>query len=147
MRKISVGFLAFFVLLGAFRRGADAAEWTLFVQDQGFKHFYDRQSIFHPTKEIIRVAIKVDPKGKEGRDFLLNVRKEIGLTLEGYENYAFSVTIMEIDCENHVKRILQSDDYNQKGELLDAVSSPNQKWAPIAPESVHGLYEKVLCKK
>ena len=69
------------------------------------------------------------------------------MTLEGYENYVFSITIMEIDCANHVKRILQSDDYNKKGELLDTVSSSNQKWAPIASESVHGLYEKVLCKK
>lgn len=147
MKRIGTGLLALFVLFGGFYSAADAAEWTPFVEDQVFKHFYDKQSIFHSSKGIVRVAIKVDPKGKEGRDFLLSVREKMGLTLEGYADYGFSLTVMEIDCANHLKRILQSDDYNSKGEQLDTVSSQNPKWAPISPESVHGLYQKVFCKK
>lgn len=140
-------FLTLFILLGLFRLDVKAAEWTPFVQDQRFKHFYDKQSIFHAPQGLVRVAIKVDPKGKEGRDFLFDVRKKIGMNLEGYENYGFSLTVMEIDCANHSKRILQSDDYTSKGEQLDSVSPQNPKWAPIAPDSVHGLYEKFFCKK
>lgn len=139
-------FLTGFILLGGFYSHVDAAEWTLFVQDQAFQHFYDKQSIFHSPKGLVRVAIKVNPKGKEGRDFLLNVRKQIGLKLEGYENYGFSLTVMEIDCPSHTKRILQSDDYNQKGEQLDSATSQNPKWIQIAPDSIHGLYEKFFCK-
>ncbi len=146
MKRMRIGLLALFILF-RFYSVAAAAEWTLFVEDQGFKHFYDKQSIFHSSKGLVRVAIKVDPKGKEGRDFLLNVRKKMGLKLEGYENYGFSLDVMEIDCANHAKRILQSDDFNAKGELLDTVSSQNPKWAQIAPDSVHGLYQKFFCKK
>lgn len=138
--------LPFIILLGATYSAADAAEWTLFVEDHAFKHFYDRQSIVHTPSGIVRVAVKVDPKGKEGRDFLLNVRKRIGLKLEGYDHYGFSLTVMEIDCPNRSKRLLQSDDYNERGEQLDAVSPPNPKWAPITPDSVHGLYQKYFCR-
>jgi len=147
MKMTSAGFLAFFILLGLSHPHADAAEWTPFVEDQRFKHSYDKQSIFRSPQGLIRVAIKVDPKGKEGRDFLLEVRKKIGMNLEGYENYGFSLTVMEIDCVNDAKRILQSDDYTIKGEPLDSVAPQNPKWAAIAPESVHGLYKKALCKK
>lgn len=147
MKRKQVWFVVFFILFGGFHPAARAAEWTPFVEDQRFKHSYDKQSIFHSPQGLVRVAIKVDPKGKEGRDFLLNVRKQIGMNLEGYENYGFSLTVMEIDCVNDVKRILQSDDYTSKGEQLDSVSPQNPKWAAIAPESVHGLYKKALCKK
>ena len=147
MKKRSTWFLALFILLGGFYSIAAAAEWTLFVEDQAFKHYYDKQSIFHSPKGLVRVAIKVDPKGKEGRDFLLNVRKQMGLKLEGYEDYGFSLDVMEIDCAHHAKRILQSDDYNSKGEQLDTVAPRNPKWVPIVPDSVHGLYQKFFCKQ
>ncbi|MBI3802176.1 MAG: hypothetical protein HY282_00235 [Nitrospirae bacterium] len=147
MRKRLLCFFTLFILFGGTRFNAGAAEWTPFVEDHAFRHAYDKQSIVHTPKGIVRVAIKVDPKGKEGRDFLLEVRKKIGLTLEGYDHYGFSLTVMEIDCANHQKRILESNDFNQKGELLDSVSSPNPKWAPIATDSIHGLYQKVFCKR
>jgi hypothetical protein len=147
MERIKIWSLALFILFGWFSSQAGAAEWTPFVEDQRFKHFYDKQSIFHSPQGLVRVAIKVDPKGKEGRDFLLDVRKKMGMNLEGYEEYGFSLTVMEIDCRSHSKRILQSDDYTSKGEQLDSVTPQNPKWAPIAPDSVHGLYEKVFCKK
>ncbi len=146
MKIIRVLLLSLFILFVGFHPDAKAAEWTPFVEDQAFKHFYDKQSIAHLPNQMIRVAIKVDPKGKEGRDFLLKIRQQIGLPLEGYENYGFSLTVMEIDCANKRKRILQSEDYNKKGEQLDTQSSPNPKWAEIHPNSVHGLYQKALCK-
>jgi len=146
MKRMIFRLLLLFLLLFSFYRSAGAADWTPFVEDQAFKHFYDRQSIAHLKNGLVRVAIKVDPKGKEGRDFLLNVRQQIGLSLDGYENYGFSLTVMEIDCPGKRKRILQSDDYTKKGEQLDTVSSPNPKWVEINPDSVHGLYHKVLCK-
>jgi hypothetical protein len=137
--------LVFLLLLSVYQNAA-AAEWTLFVEDQAFRHSYDKQSIAHLANKVIRVAIKVDPKGKEGRDFLLKVRGQMGLSLDGYQDYGFSLTIMEIDCVNQRKRILQNDDYNKKGEELDTLSSPNPKWAEINPNSIHGLYYKALCK-
>ena len=146
MKIVRVLLLSLFILFVGFHQDADAAEWTPFVEDKAFKHSYDKQSIAHLPNRMIRVAIKVDPKGKEGRDFLLKVRQQIGLPLDGYENYGFSLTVMEIDCANQRKRILQSDDYTKKGEQLDTVSSPNPKWAEISPESIHGLYQKALCK-
>ena len=145
MKRQVVLFLLLFLLFAVHRK-AGAAEWTLFVEDQAFKHSYDKQSIAHLPNAMIRVAIKVDPKGKEGRDFLLKVRHEMGLPLDGYENYGFSLTIMEIDCANKRKRILQNDDYSKKGEELDTLSSPNPKWVEINPNSIHGLYHKALCK-
>lgn len=147
MKRTFLWLFSLFILLGRLHPGAEAAEWTPFVEDKAFKHFYDKQSIFHSSKGLVRVAVKIDPKGKEGRDFLMTVRKKIGLPLEGYENYGFSLTVMEIDCPGQQKRILQSDDFNVKGELLDNVSPQNPKWVQIAPESVHGLYQRVLCKK
>ncbi|HZR46536.1 MAG TPA: surface-adhesin E family protein [Candidatus Manganitrophaceae bacterium] len=146
MKKIILWLLFLFLLFPGPYQNAGAAEWTPFVEDQAFKHFYDKQSIAHLKNGIVRVAIKIDPKGKEGRDFLLKVRERIGLSLDGYENYGFSLDVMEIDCPNKRKRILQSDDYNKKGEQLDTVSSPNPKWVEINPDSVHGLYHKVFCK-
>ncbi len=147
MKWISTGFLTLFIVFGVFHPDAGAAEWTPFVDDQRFKHSYDKQSLFHSPQGLVRVAIKVDPKGKEGRDFLLAVREKMKMNLAGYENYGFSLIVMEIDCANHQKRTLQSDDYTSKGEQLDSVSPQNPKWAQIAPDSVHGLYEKALCKK
>src|SRR5579884_2961393 len=146
MKRIRICFIAFFILFVLFHATAQAAEWTLFVEDQAFKHFYDKQSIFHSPTGLVRVAIKIDPKGKEGRDFLLNIRKQMGLKLEGYQDYGFSLDVMEIDCAGHSKRILQSDDYNSKGEQLDTLSPRNPKWVQVTPDSVHGLYEKFFCK-
>lgn len=140
---ISISIL---ILWGAVSQDAWGAEWTSFVQDKAFTHSYDKKSIALLSDRIVRVAVKVDPKGKEGRDFLLKIRRQIGLPLEGYENYGFSLTVMEIDCVNSRKRILQSDDYNQKGEQLDALAPANPRWAEIKPDSVHGLYQKALCK-
>lgn len=134
------------LLLTGFCPEAKAAEWTPFAQDQAFTHLYDKRSIFHPSEEIVRVAVRVDPKGKEGRDFLFKLRRQIGMSVEGYENYGYSVTIIEIDCSQNLKRVLQNDDFNQKGELLDTVVSPNQKWAEIHSDSMHSLYRKKFCK-
>ncbi|MFQ5596761.1 MAG: surface-adhesin E family protein [Nitrospiria bacterium] len=122
-------------------------EWVLFVKDKLFDHYYDRASMNWLPEGIIQVIVKVEPRGKEGYDLLMGVRKQKGFLMGGYEDYAYTLKAIEIDCPEKTRNILDQSDYGKAGNLLDSVRAMRRKWTPIAAESIDDFYHKALCKK
>ncbi|MFQ5580544.1 MAG: hypothetical protein ACE5FZ_08020 [Nitrospiria bacterium] len=143
------------VVLGVlFVPGMEAygAEWTLFGRDNLFEHYYDKENLKTTPEKIVQVIIKVVPKGKKGKDLLLGVRDKAMFLMGGYEDYAHTVTAVEINCPEKLKAVLESSDFDHKGNVLDTVRDPlatlRRDWTRIGPDSYpYSDYHKVFCKK
>lgn len=122
-------------------------EWVHFVKDNLFDHYYDKISMNRLPQGIIQLVVKVAPRGKKGFDLLMGVRKQKGFLMGGYENYAYTLKAIEINCRNKTRNTLDHSDYNDQGALLDSVRAVRRRWVEIAPESIDDFYHKAICKK
>ncbi len=128
------------------------AEWILFGQDNLFEHYFDKENIKTTPEKIVQVLIKVIPKGKEGKDLLLGVRDEKMFLMGGFDDYSHTVTAIEINCPDKMRAILESSDFDHKGNVLDTVRDPlstlRRGWSKIIPDSYpYSGYHKAFCKK
>jgi len=127
---------------------AKESKWVLFGQEKLFDHFYDEANFIRNEENVIGVWIKVVPKAQEAIDSLLKSRRLRAFQMDGYEDYEFTVTAMEIDCTNKTRALMESRDYGKMGKVLDKVGAVTRNWVPINPsDHPHAFYLKVLCKK
>lgn len=146
--------LALFIFLAGYfaqmNLHAEETKWVLFAQDpekKWFDYYYDAGHFLGSTNSIIGVWIMVVPKGKEAKDFLLEARRIRAFHMEGYEDYQYTVTKMEINCPEKTKAVFESKDYGKKGKILDKVNAVRTNWKEIIPGSVEEVYHAFLCKK
>jgi len=152
VRRNLINSILLLSLILGFSAKAYAREWTLFVKDDLFLHYYDQENMKTTPKKILQVLIKVVPKSQKGKDLLLAVRKEKMFLMGGYEDYAYTVTALEINCPDKMKAVLESSDFNHKGHVLDTVRDPlstlRRRWIQIDSDSYpESFYHKALCKK
>jgi hypothetical protein len=108
------------------RTGRIAGNWDYCTEAKDVVWYYDKKNVTRPTKNIIRLWIKI-------------INKE-------EPNYA--IHLVEIDCMNKKDRILSAAFYDKEGGVVNSYTAPSDKleWTFIIPDSVmEGLYEKV-CK-
>ena len=122
-------------------------QWIHFVKDDRFDHYYNKTTMARTPNDIVGVWIKVVPRNKAVIDFLMDIRKKNGFLMDGFEDYQFSVTALEIDCRNGQSALIEQRDYGKGGKMLDKVRAVRRNWKDIPPNSYHDLYRKVLCKK
>jgi hypothetical protein len=133
--KLGVLFIGLLILGNA---GVWGADWKSYDSNEKFSSYYDAQSITHPSKDIVRVWIRLVWTEKGVLSWVNGVGKEYG-------NLSHSMSLMEINCaEKKCRRLLDSV-YDNKGDVIISSHSPKE-WAVIIPESVGDGLNKEACK-
>ena len=114
------------------------ADWKLYSNNENFIGYCDTQSITRLSKNIVRVWVRWDWKEKGKLDML----KDFGKIME---NLSHSKLLIEIDCVEKKNHRLSWTDYDNKGKMIDSISSPSE-WDFITPETVAESLYKAVCK-
>lgn len=127
------------------RTGKPFGNWKYITESRDTIYYYDPKSIIRPSKNIVRAWIKV-VLTEEGRDREIQIRKERGLPIKGFENYDHEKSLKEIDCSGKRLRTISFAMYDTEGNVIDSFSfPPNGEWNYIVPESIGEAFHESLC--
>src|SRR5947207_175950 len=81
-------------------------EWSYFTIDRnhGWEVYYDLKSLERATDRVIRVSVKMIPIYKDNEEkakrirSLIEDRQGLGIKPERYNEYSYSVMLLEIKC-------------------------------------------------
>ncbi len=145
--KIILGLFSLFLLMPA-QGHANESHWLLFGEEKLFDHYYDENNFIRNEENVIGVWIKVVPKTQKAIDDLLESRRLRAFQMDGYKDYQFTVSAIEIDCTNKTRAMMESRDYGKLGRVLDKVGAVTRNPRPInANDHPYAFYLKILCKK
>ncbi len=116
------------------------ADWKLYGSSEKSLAYYDTQSITRPSKNIVRVWVKITYTEK-------GVMDTVGSLGKKYEDLSHSIILREINCVEKMIHSLSGTYYDNGGGVIYTSSSPYlREWVFIAPESLaESLYEEI-CK-
>ncbi len=101
-------------------------------------NYFDSQSII-VNDGIVTVTIKEEPPKnidlKDYRDTLIAHRKSYGGKIVGFEDYAYTLRVEEINCSKRKKRITHLYYFNTSGKIIEHVDGSNAEWSNIIPET------------
>jgi len=128
-----IGFISFYF---AEARGE---EWELYAMTVEGSWFYDVTGITRPSKDIVRVQVKViyTDIGK------MSFAKELE---EKFMTVSFALVLGEIHCVDKKVRVLSRFIYSTNGDILGSFNNENPTWSFIAPGSKTGGLFKSVCK-
>lgn len=104
------------------------ADWK-YVSTAGDGNYmlYDPQSLVRLTYDLVNVRVK----------YRTAVKYEI-------MNYAYSISLVKIDCARKKLTSEKISDYDREGRLIGTVTSPGDPWYPISADSLYySLYDAV----
>jgi len=113
-------------------------DWKLYSATEMELWFFDTSSITQPSKNIVRVCVKMDLTEKGVLDAVEKLGKK-------YENLKHSIILWEINCADKKQRRLSATNYDYKGSEINSISLPSQ-WRFINPESIVESLYKEVCK-
>jgi hypothetical protein len=136
--RVPFAILGLVILVHAEAWGAD---WKFFSSTDSYEGFYYADNMTHPSKNIVRVWIKLEytEKGVTG------MVKEFG---KHYEPLSYSLQLWEIDCLAKKQNILLVKDYSADGNILN-IKPPKSgfsTWKSISKGSVGESLSKAVCK-
>lgn len=114
------------------------ADWKRYSETEFFISYYDKESINHLSKNIVRVWVKEVNTEKGITDMV----KRFG---EEYKDCDHIKKLYEVDCAEKRIRILSSAAYSRAGEVLISDDSPS-KWIFTVPKSEGEALRKTVCK-
>jgi hypothetical protein len=137
--------LVFFALF-SLPSAAAGAPWDLLGQDDAYAVYFDEGSLTLISDTASKVWIKVVPKGREYREDILKSLKQRGLAVEGYENFAYRMESVELECALQRHRVLETADYDGEDRKLNA-SFPVSEWRETRPGTPYASLAKVICRQ
>ena len=134
--------LALFLLPSA----AAGASWDLLGQDDDYAIYFDKSSTTLISDTASKVWIKVVPKGRDYKGDIMKSRKEQGLTVEGYKDYAYRMEAVEIEGALERHRVLETTDYDGADLKLSSATSISV-WKETRPGTPYASLTKVICRQ
>ena len=143
MKSLSVKCVVIFIELLMFGYAeARGADWKSFFSPVSGTVSYDAQSITQGSENTFRVWTRqyLTDKGKT------DMVARLGTTIQ---NVHYTMSAMEINCENKTVRTLGMYFYSTEGTLLNSVNVPEEKlvWDYIAPDTLSDALFKRVCDK
>ena len=114
------------------------AEWKFYTESENEKFFCDVESITKPSKNIVKVWVKMEYTDRGVNEMV----KELG---KKYENISYTKSLEEINCSDNKSRTLSLNDYSKEGKIIFGSNRENE-WEYIVPESVTDTLRKAVCK-
>ena len=116
-------------------RGED---WKLYEDNELFTSDYDTQSITHPSKNIVRVWVRVFFNEK-----VIKERIEFG---EKYINVQYYITLIEYDCVERKRKFLTMTYYDKNAIPVESVNFEKRGYDFIRPETPDEKLIEAVCK-
>lgn len=111
-------------------------DWKFYTQGLYGDYFYDAEGITRPSKNIVRVWVKVEYSLRGAHEMFRELGKE-------YKNINYAKVLHEINCSERKWRTLSITRYSKEGEVIGS-SSREGEWDRILRESlVEALYKWV----
>jgi len=134
---------------------AEGADWKLYAESDNFYFYFDSSNIKHSVKDYLSLPwtrfskawTKRVIRNEQGRNWQIQENKKLSLTTRGYENYEYTIALIEINCSDTSRRTLAETDYSKGGSILAASEEPYARWKPVTPESAHEMLYQLLCGK
>lgn len=138
--QIMMIVLALFVLTGCDRNNPDPSTWKFSGRDKnrGIDHYYDKNSVSRPAKDIVLVRTKGVPhKDKKAVETATNVKNA----------HSFEVKF-EMNCAENYIRVLSKEYLDEKGTSLLKENDENKSDSVRLIDPAMPLYGsfKDLCK-
>ena len=131
-------------------------EWkyvaTLEDDRDSWKTYYDAANIDRQNQDIVRVWLKQIPLTRneaERRRIVSGIienRKLNNMKVKGYENFAYTLTLLEMDCSGRKARSVSIKDYDRAEKLLGSDTKTGLRFAPVKEHSLPGLILEAVCK-
>ncbi|MEN6318843.1 MAG: surface-adhesin E family protein [Syntrophaceae bacterium] len=121
-----------------------SSDWEEYWRFQGDIYSYNKDNIKHRTKNIVQVWSKVVYSDK-GREKLIQIMRNRGMSTEGYDKLAHSIDLSEIDCKKKMCQLLSVTHYDTDGSVLYSGSSDKPRWKYIVPDSIFDPLRKIVC--
>ena len=122
-----------------------ATDWVeLATTPTGLGTYYDADSFERINAELIQITIKwVHSEASKQRT--IDVRRQSRLSVEGYEDLAYSVSSPVLDCWGKQSRSMGFVDYNSSGNEIGrlAQTSTRVPWAQRSPNTP----DQELCRR
>ncbi len=133
LKAIAIGLIIFTC---AEARGAD---WKLFASNSEMGNFYyDVQRITHPSKDIVRVWVRLEYTEK-------GISRSVNELGEAVKNLSYAIGLEEINCSGKRTRTLFFSHYSKEKTVLHT-SSRDGEWTDIVPDSNWEDLYKAVCK-
>ena len=116
------------------------ADWKLFASNSEMGDFYyDVQHITRPSKDIVRVWVRLKYTDKG----VSRTVKELG---KAVENLSYAIGLEEMNCSGKRTRTLFVSHYSKEKTVLHT-SSRYGEWTNIVPDSNWEDLYKAVCKE
>jgi len=115
-------------------------DWVLYGVTKYLILSYNPKSITRPSKDTVRLQIKVLSKCNDSKDW----------TVKDHPNcsnidWDYVLILTEINCSSKQDRDIESVGYNREGKSIASSSDETSQWSDIIPESYTEILYKSVC--
>ncbi|HSB03619.1 MAG TPA: surface-adhesin E family protein [Thermodesulfobacteriota bacterium] len=115
-------------------------DWVLYGITKYLILSYNPKSITHPSKDTVRLQIKVLSKCNDSK----------GWTVKDHPNcsnieWDYVLTLTEINCPSKQDRDIESVGYDKEGKSIASSSDETSPWSDIVPDSYTEILYKSVC--
>ena len=121
----------------------NGAEWKLYWEGESLLFFYDADSINFLPNNIRRVWVQIIPNSEQDRVGHIQHMRKTGRTIP--DNWGFTRTLMEFDCENRTSAILSFRLYSTKDESIKGETFTDHSFLYIEPETQKEALYRIVC--
>jgi hypothetical protein len=143
-------------LMGFSTNAQAPPEWkylfTLEDDRDAWKTYYDTANIERQEQGTVRAWLKQIPVTKTDAERrrivsgIIDNRKLNRMSTEGYDKFAFTLTLIEFDCSGRRGRSIAIKDYDQSGKLLGKDTKEGIPFAPVLKDSSSEVILEAVCK-
>ena len=102
--------------------------------------YYNPKSVIRPSKDIVRLKIKVVSKCNDNKDWAIKEHPNCSNI-----DWDYVVTVTEINCSSKQDRDIESVGYNHEGKPLESLATETSEWSDIETESYTEALYKLVC--
>ncbi len=102
--------------------------------------YYNPHSITRPSKDVVRLKIKVVSKCNDSKDWAIKEHPNCSNI-----DWDYVVTLTEINCSSKQDRDIESVGYNSEGKPVESLVTETSEWSDIDTESYTEALYKLVC--
>lgn len=119
------------------------ADWKLCSENEFLSLYFDATRLTRAEDTTVKVWVRYVPKGKKGREFWAHIRNLDKVPMKQFQNYASSVVMYELNCNDKVYRLISGIDYDREKRMLAEMTLSH--WKPIYPDSLIETLHQAVC--
>ena len=139
---VGVIFISFFCI--GVGNTDDSHKWILYGKSDMGDSYYDHSSITEVSPNIIQLWNK-DKYSKIGKGLIIQGRKSINLSIDGYDKLDYATDILELDCVYRTIKDIFFVEYDDDDQVLFEYDIPSAKIKPVSPGSIQENLLKEVC--